>query len=122
MTGLSSFHVGAAVAGMVSSVLGFLTAEVQMESQAKMAKRNYDHTDTMGKIDRDMKMAQLSTQERQQQITKDGAVAYNHAVEERKRAEDGKKIMDARIAQLNLNRRTGNLRNQPAYGTPTVTV
>lgn len=118
MTGMLILQGASLVGGIISGIAGYYTAQIIQESNARIAERGYANKDKLGQIDRDTKMALLGSQEKQQKIMADGGVKYNNAVEERKKAEDGKKIMDAKIAQLKLNAKAGKIRSQHAYGSP----
>lgn len=116
LSGMTAISGAMLITQLGAAYFGYRTAKTQIASQLKMAERGYEHQDRLAKLDRDSKIGYLDTQAAQQRITADGAVEYNKAVAERKKAEDGNKVMDAKIKQLKLNDRAGRIRNQHFYG------
>lgn len=107
--GSFAMSAGSAIAGICSSIIGYVQGKKQMESQRDSQISTLDHQDKMAGIQKEMVKDQAIWQEKGIAAKVDGQKQYNAAVEERAKAESQLKVVKARIEEKKKSEKTGKL-------------
>ncbi|MFH1830767.1 MAG: hypothetical protein ABH871_08350 [Pseudomonadota bacterium] len=115
-----------AVGQMAGSIISYYSQQNLMEIQKEATIARYDHQDRMAVINKDMQIKSITSKQDKMHVASEGQKQLNAAVQERKKAEDGLKIAEARGKEMKLTEKTGKtndkaldkLFNTYSYGNP----
>ena len=119
--------IGTAIAGIASSIAGFIQGKEQMKFQKDSAISHYNHQDAKAEIAREMQTEQLTYAEKNIAAQKSMQREYHGAAEERAKVEGQLEIAEARKAAIEKTQAASKLsssamdrifRGSYSYGKP----